>query len=163
MSYSGQSFSLPGLQDEILLTTEVSESSLSIVAQFKGRTVGFLSGRFYENSIAHLEDIKVNEALPIERDWVDYLLRRTRTKSYRCRGIGSKLLTEFLNICRSRGMREAVGSVVQQDIDATPWLLAWYQKHGFAERSLSKDPEPVWFRPPNSVCEVCWWPETAEL
>jgi GNAT superfamily N-acetyltransferase len=116
--------------------------------------VGILYGRFYPNGLAHLEDVEVTDGLLLEQTWLDFLLRRTRTRCYRGRGIGSKLLREFLQICQSRNVRAIAGWVVQKD--ATEKLLDWYERNGFEKQTLDEDSFPELSRPPSAVWTIVW-------
>jgi GNAT superfamily N-acetyltransferase len=131
---------------------DADDYSVVIRAIHDERRVGILRGRFYPQGLAHLEEVEVTEALQLEQTWLDFLLRRTRTRCYQSLGIGSKLLTEFLAICQSRGVREVAGWVVQKD--ATPRLLNWYARHGFQKHAPRESKSCERFRPPNTVWEV---------
>lgn len=50
---------------------------------------------------------------------------------YRHHGLGSELLKFVIEQARNLGIRHIYGSIVQRDIDQTPNLLEWYQRHGF--------------------------------
>ena len=54
------------------------------------------------------------------------------TSTYRRRGIGTELLTRFLNLADAAGVRTIWGIVTQADLDEFPKLLAWYKRFGFA-------------------------------
>lgn len=139
---------------KIEIFSESDDESIFITAICEKLRAGRLNGRRYGPSLMYLEDIQVEDTAPIKRSWLDYLLRRTRCRNYRKRGIGSQLLSEFLHICQQRRICEVVGSIVQPDLDANANLLDWYSKHGFAVRPLHENPSPPWFRPPNTNCEI---------
>lgn len=134
--------------------TDADNDSVVIRALDNERRVGILCGRFYPEGLAHLEDVEVAKALPLEQTWLDFLLRRTRTRCYQGQGIGTGLLTEFLSICRSRDVSQVIGAVVQHDLNATPGLLDWYARYGFQRRVPSESPLSERNRPPNTVWEV---------
>lgn len=135
---------------------DADDDTVVIRAIHNGRRVGILCGRFYPQGLARLEEVEVADALPLEQTWLDFLLRRSRTRCYRGLGIGSRLLTEFLAICQSRGVREVAGWVVEKD--ATPRPLDWYAGHGFQKRAPIESASPERYRPPNTIWEVVWNP-----
>ena len=147
--------------DGISLRNEIDGDLIVIVAIRDNHSVGRLTGLFDDGHRALLQDVKVEEAAKIKRGLLDCILGRTRTQSFRRRGVGSRLLTEFLAICQRRAVREVVGSVVQHDLDATPTLMEWYARHGFKKRVPSESPLPERYRPPNTVWEVVWNPCTS--
>lgn len=141
----------------VLLKSEVEDDLVVIFAIWSNRTIGRLTG-LLDSDAAHLQDVVVEDSLPIKRGLVDRLSRRTRTRSFRGHGIGSSLLNEFLSVCRCRGVTQAIGAVVQHDLDASPGLLDWYARHDFQRRVPSESPLPERYRPPNTVWEVVWNP-----
>ncbi|HRZ13565.1 MAG TPA: GNAT family N-acetyltransferase [Kiritimatiellia bacterium] len=50
---------------------------------------------------------------------------------YKGRGIGRRLLDAFLKTAQESGITEIWGSVTQDDIEQTPYLLDWYARLGF--------------------------------
>ena len=60
-----------------------------------------------------------------------WLRQKPVTESFRGKGYGTKMLAHVLVWCREMGFSQAYGSIVQQDLDETPALLEWYQRHGF--------------------------------
>ena len=142
---------------DVKIVSEIEGDLALIFAIWESRTIGRLTG-LLDSSAAHLQDVVVEDSMPIKRGLSDRLVGRTRARSFRGQGIGSKLLTEFLTICRSRGVTQVIGAVVQRDIDATPGLLDWYARHGFQKRAPSESPLPERYRPPNTVWEVVWNP-----
>jgi GNAT superfamily N-acetyltransferase len=152
---------LPRLQTpsgSVILKSEVEDDLVVIFAIWANRTIGRLTGLLGNSLTAHLQDVVVEDSMPIKRGLLDRLVGRTRARSFRGQGIGSKLLTEFLTICRRRGVTQVIGAVVQRDMDATPGLLNWYALHGFQKRAPSESPLPERYRPPNTVWEVVWNP-----
>jgi GNAT superfamily N-acetyltransferase len=136
------------------ILADANDDSVVIRAIHNGRRVGILCGRFYPQGLVHLEEVEITDALPLEQTWLDFLLRRTRTRCYQGQGIGTRLLTEFLSICRSRDVSQVIGAVVQHDLNATPGLLDWYARYGFQRRVPSESPLSERYRPPNTVWEV---------
>ena len=141
----------------VLVKSEVEDNLVVIFAIWANRTIGRLTG-LLDSGAAHLQDVMVEDSIPFKRGILDRLSGRTCSRSFRGHGIGSRLLTEFLTICRQREITEVVGAVVQHDLDATPDLLDWYARHGFQTRAPSESPLPERYRPPNTVWEVVWNP-----
>ena len=71
--------------------------------------------------------------LTAARDGVRLLLSDIVLESEKLkhRGIGSQLLDMLITKARSEGIAVIYGSVTQDDIENTPYLLDWYQRHGF--------------------------------
>lgn len=67
---------------------------------------------------------------------------RTRPINYRSRGLGSALLQCLIDHARAKGAQYLYGDVFRQDVENTPNLLQWYQKHGFDIRPLDSDEKP---------------------
>ena len=59
---------------------------------------------------------------------------RVQSVANRRRGIGKRLLSDFLDWCRRTGKSEVYGTVTSADMTSQPWLLPSYQKIGFAVR-----------------------------
>mgnify|MGYP003594424609 CR=1 FL=1 len=58
----------------------------------------------------------------------DFLVDNPQNRGH---GIGKCLLDEFLKTAREEAISEVWGSVTQDDIQQTPYLLDWYQRLGF--------------------------------
>ena len=138
---------------DVKIASEIEGGLVVIFAIWGNRTIGRLTG-LIDTSSANIQDVVVEDSLPIKRGLLDRLSGRTRTQSFRGKGIGSSLLTEFLTICQGRGVIEVIGAVVQHDLDATPGLLDWYARQGFYKRTPCESPSPEHCRPPNTVWEV---------
>jgi hypothetical protein len=66
--------------------------------------------------------------------------RRKGWQLSRC-GIGTALLKRLLFEADAAGIREIKGSVMTDAIRTQPWLLPWYEKHGF--RVIEPDADAV--------------------
>ena len=55
------------------------------------------------------------------------------------RGIGNQLLDQLVAKAKSEGITEIYGSVTHDDVVRTPYLLAWYQRHGFVITEPDQD------------------------
>jgi GNAT superfamily N-acetyltransferase len=65
--------------------------------------------------------------LPIELTFGDLFI----VPSHRKRGLGTAFLREVIALAQQRGVEVIRGFAVQKDVQETPNLLAWYQRHGF--------------------------------
>jgi len=85
-----------------------------------------------------LADIEICNVVEIRQS---KLVRRIRTslrletepQSYRGLGLGSALLDSVIASARESGVRHIRSSIAPDDIQTTPYLLEWYQKHGFQQ------------------------------
>lgn len=77
---------------------------------------------------AKLVDIFVESSVPWRSNWFRNLIGRPITKSFRGRGIGTRLLANLLCDLASRGVRHVWGDA-KGDI---PRLKRWYERCGFA-------------------------------
>ena len=55
------------------------------------------------------------------------------------RGLGNQLLDQLVAKAKSEGINEIYGSVTHDDVVRTPYLLAWYQRHGFVITEPDQD------------------------
>jgi ribosomal protein S18 acetylase RimI-like enzyme len=100
------------------------DGGLCLLAEFAGRTVGYLAGRVGEGTT--MRPVKVAE---LESMYV--------RDGYRDRGVGARLVGEFLGWARSRGAERA--SVVAYA--ANERAIRFYQRAGFRLRSVALERE----------------------
>ncbi len=102
-------------------------------------TVGRLVASEMAEGQMQLSDLEVKTEVATSHTQTSWFTRWLRRKpvveSFRGRGIGNLMLKHFLAWCREMNMSEVYGSVVQMDMDETPWLLDWYIRHGFEVRA----------------------------
>jgi ribosomal protein S18 acetylase RimI-like enzyme len=96
------------------------DEGLCMLAEFAGRTVGYLAGRVGEGTT--MRPVKVAE---LESMYV--------RDGFRDRGVGARLVDEFLGWARSRGAERA--SVVAYA--ANERAIRFYQRAGFRPRSVT--------------------------
>jgi len=81
-------------------------------------------------------EIKIrNDFEPCEKIIVEFMrsgIKQRDKKNYRGRGLGTALLKEVIAIARHTGFKRIYGSVMRDDITRIPYLLEWYQRHGFS-------------------------------
>jgi GNAT superfamily N-acetyltransferase len=104
------------------------------IALMNGRRVGYAychqtSGRL------NIQDLHVYDSLRPPwsiTDPIRVLLRLPRPAvNFRGNGIGTVLITRIIEEARKEQIQEIWGSVKQDDVNATPGLLDWYQRRGF--------------------------------
>lgn len=104
-------------------------------AVWNGRAVGYLVSVINADNSVLLSDIVVYPKVEIRIGWVDRLIRKMRPNwgvIYPQRlGIGTELLTRFLDWCRKANVREVFGNVTATGFEECPFLPDWYQQHGF--------------------------------
>lgn len=137
-----------------MLHQEVGASLYRLRAMLGKIEVGKLTALMQQESVVLLSDVVVENdvvtlRIPFRRLFTKRWPRIGMT-SFRGHGIGTSMVEHFLDWCRTNGKNEAYGTVVQKDLDETPGLLDWYQRHGFEIRT----PDDRCLG--NAVCMVVW-------
>ena len=83
-----------------------------------------------------LLEINIRDDVPVRQSFLvrqlrQFFRRGVKRRSYRHLGLGDALMNCVVARARLMGFKAIRGSVVDQDIEQTPYLVAWYQKHGF--------------------------------
>ena len=130
------------------ISSDLTDGRILLRLLIDRMTAGMLKACIYGET-AYLEEVCVNDEYPRPRSLLDRVLCRPKTRSFRRMGVGSALITEFLSLCRSAGVAQIVGSVVEKDLEETPELLDWYEHRGF-ERRRPLDGKTPWLRPPST-------------
>lgn len=119
---------------QIIYEFRNDDGDFDVEARLRGIVLGRAQG-LSEGNVLLLADIRVPEEVfrpwPIMPRPLLILLGRCPPWRPRRHGIGTQLLTRFLREADAAGFREIYGSITQDDLDATPWILDWYQIHGF--------------------------------
>lgn len=109
--------------------------------------VGELKAEKVDVCRARLSDIRMKDDWLRPRAWKERLRSRPFVRaepiSLRGKGIGSRLLTDFLQWCRRKKINHVYGSIVASDLDHTPTLLDWYRKRGFRTEEPSSECLPM--------------------
>ena len=138
----------------LCLNQNVGDLIFSIQSTVGGIAVGSLTAVIRSEITVQLSDVEVSNA--VDTSCVPFLryVRKWKPRfgmtSFRGRNIGTKMLVCFLDWCRANGKIEVFGTVVQEDLNETPDLLGWYQRHGFEVRP----PDDRCLR--NAVCMIVW-------
>lgn len=73
-------------------------------------------------------------------------------KKHRGNGLGTILLDRIVLLAGTSGVAKIWGGIVQKDMDESPFLLEWYQRHGFSVEAPEshnflpvKNEHSVWF------------------
>jgi GNAT superfamily N-acetyltransferase len=123
----------------VSLICDWGSSQYNLKAIAGSRTVGRLVASEMAEGQMRLSDMEVKTEIATSDSLTNGLTRWLRGKpvveSFRGRGIGNLMLEHFLAWCWEMNVSEVYGSVVQMDMDETPWLLDWYVRHGFEVRA----------------------------
>ena len=95
--------------------------------------------------VLEIKDIAIaNEVSPPPPLWVQRLKLPWRPQpiNYRGQGLGSALLSYLIEHARTQGFASLWGEVFRPDVENTPKLLDWYQKHGFEIRPTTCADKP---------------------
>jgi hypothetical protein len=106
------------------------------------RKAGYVSFVLHDDGSILLSDIQVFDEAIIPPGWLARWIPRRRPKTicYRNRGIGSALMSKFLQLADEAGVERIYGSVTFGDIEVSPFLEYWYPSLGFV------------FLPPDHEC-----------
>ncbi len=82
-----------------------------------------------------------------------YAFFHQEPKSYRKLGLGTATLEFLIKYIKEKGIRKLHGSITQNDINANPKLIKWYQNNDFTvETPTAQEIE-------NSVARICLYPQ----
>lgn len=115
---------------------EIERGCWSICLFWNEYRVGHLYGIEGSPGIIHLNEVFLEDAQRLQetilRLWIrKLLLRPPPTRNFRRRGLGAHLLPYLIEQAKRRGVRRIEGKLTQSDLVNTPFLPAWYTKHGF--------------------------------
>lgn len=123
--------------DQVLLKAEWESPFYTLEATVGSRRVGSLVAVMQSEASILLSDVKVGKdvAMAGKRSGIlGWLQPKPQVASFRGRGIGNMMLRHFIGWCHDEGITEVFGTIVQSDIEETPWLLDWYRRNGFEVR-----------------------------
>lgn len=88
---------------------------------------------FNDSKSLLLAEILINDNLDFEsiQDKLFKLTHWFEPTDYRRKGLGTYLLKSIIKLAKTQGIKEIYGSLTEQDIEANPNLINWYQKYGF--------------------------------
>lgn len=94
--------------------------------------IGRINWDTSQPGIMTIADLIIFEPLDIKPWWVRLFpfLYKQRA-SYKGRGLGSAMLNYIIASARKMGISEIRGWINGDDLEATPYLLEFYRKHGF--------------------------------
>ena len=122
---------------QIAILAECDESDFHIEAWRSGVRVGWAMGSPTEDGRLQLCDIQVFNSVvrpwPVLTAWMLRFWGPRKSAIFRGQGIGDELLSRFCYEADRVGFREIFGYIVEGDAETRPWLLRWYEKHGFAQ------------------------------
>lgn len=118
--------------DEITLKAGKNGDLFSFYALWhKTQQVGQIVGIRNDDGDFQISDLSVKDDVLITRTPI---LPFEKRANFRGRGIGKKLLHEFVAYAKRAGAKSIYGSVVSGDIEANADLLDWYHREGFTIR-----------------------------
>lgn len=147
---------IQGREITVALKSERISQLYTLRALVGGREVGHLVAMIQSDTEVLLSEVMVEKEVASTNVSTSglfwWLHPKSGTESFRGRRIGTTMLEHFLGWCREMKFHESFGSIVQQDLDESPWLLEWYRRHGFEVCP----PDDRCLR--NAVCMVVWRP-----
>jgi GNAT superfamily N-acetyltransferase len=87
-----------------------------------------------EGDTAELCDIVVKDDIVVNYSWWRQLLGSVKTRNFRYKGLGTKLLLVCIDAATARGVRRIEGKMVGDDLAR---LRRWYQSAGFVTSPYS--------------------------
>ncbi|NMF60094.1 GNAT family protein [Pseudanabaena yagii] len=78
-----------------------------------------------------------------------YAFFHQEPKSYRKLGLGTATLKFLIEYIEKKGIKKLHGSITQDDLNANPKLIKWYQDNGFTVEALTAQERE------NSVARIC--------
>jgi GNAT superfamily N-acetyltransferase len=88
---------------------------------------------------AFIADLEVRESVTQRSRLRRLLGLKGRELRLRRRGLGSMLLQTAIGYSRRSGARRLSGEVTREDLQRSPSLVEWYQRHGFLFTPLHDD------------------------
>jgi hypothetical protein len=74
-------------------------------------------------------------------------------KSYQRLGLGTATLEFLIKYIKEKGIKKLHGSITQDDLNANPKLITWYQDNGFTVEDLTAQ------KIENRVASICLYPQ----
>lgn len=129
-----------------LLRSRVGDTFLVIGLIYSRRRIGYVKSG-WEGDTLKLGDINLEHSFIVPpNNLLEYFWRKVippKPISFRNLGLGTHLLEGVKQEARNLGLKRITGFVTPNDLAATPYLLAWYAKHGFRVTGPS-DEDAAW-------------------
>ena len=93
------------------------------------RCVGRINWTISQPGVLTIADLMIFEPLDIKPWWARVFHKQP--PNYKGRGLGSAMLDYIIESARAIGVSEIRGWMTHEDLKATPYLPAFYRKHGF--------------------------------
>lgn len=106
-------------------------NALEALVIWKQLAVGRMQCVVQEDNVLFLGNIEIFER-PLGH-YPLWLYWRRRT-AFRRRGLGSAMLEFVVGFGKAKGADAIWGFINKEDLQKTPYLLDWYQRHGFSVR-----------------------------
>ncbi|WP_201321776.1 GNAT family N-acetyltransferase [Pseudanabaena sp. lw0831] len=115
--------------------------------------VGHINCVFESPNEMLLGDIHFEDNIVCNRLKLIYAFFHQEPKSYQGLGLGTATLEFLVKYIKDKGTKKLHGSITQDDLNANPNLIKWYQDNGFTVETLTAQ-EIV-----NSVARICLYPQ----
>jgi GNAT superfamily N-acetyltransferase len=83
-----------------------------------------------------------------------YAFFHKEPKSYRKLGLGTVTLKFLIKYVKEKGIKKLHGSITQDDLNANPKLIKWYQDNGFTVETLTTQEKNK-----NRKARICLYPQ----
>lgn len=117
--------------EEESISFEIYEGLWDFIVHVGNKEVGKAELTLKDEHRLEINDIKIDDKLPVSTFWSRHFGFKPRFINYRRYHLGSKLLTRVIAEAETAGIVEIYGHVVRKDLAERPWLLEWYQGYGF--------------------------------
>jgi hypothetical protein len=115
--------------------------------------VGHINCIFESPNEMLLADIHFEDKIDRNRLKRIYAFFHQEPKSYQRLGLGTATLNFLIKYVKEKGIKKLHGSIAQDDLNANPNLIKWYQNNGFTVETLTAQEIE------NSVARICLYPQ----
>lgn len=118
--------------DEYTIIGHLSGTGFSSYVHSRTGCIGRINWDTSQAGVLLIADLIIFEPLDIKRWWeriFPFLYKQP--DSLKGRGLGSAMLTYIIASAQAMGVSEIRGWITSDDIEATPYLVGFYRKHGF--------------------------------
>ncbi|WP_324664290.1 GNAT family N-acetyltransferase [Dehalococcoides mccartyi] len=101
----------------------------------KGEWVGKLEADFNFPDLMVIEDIEIRNDFQSTDSFMASIMQPKEKRCYRGQGLGTVLLKLAIGTGKKKNLKRICGSIVRKDVDRTPDLIEFYERHGFKKIS----------------------------
>jgi GNAT acetyltransferase-like protein len=121
-----------------------SETFFSISISFNRLAVGRINWVIEDNNVMTLADLIIFDRSFRRPLWVRLLpFLKWKPPNFRQRGLGSAMLRYVIAQAEALKVDAISGFVTSDDLQATPYLLEFYEKHGFTVQRTSQGSQQI--------------------